>query len=87
LFSIQKVQTGNSDLERQQDPFFDEAVDVSIGKALIYLEPLNYLMDIEERTSIYDFKGKSMVIGILLKNYYFEPVSRTNLLTLFVSFR
>ena len=43
-----------------QDPLFDEAVDVSIGKALIYLEPLNYLMDIEERTSIYDFKGKSM---------------------------
>jgi hypothetical protein len=53
----------NSDgsaLDRQDDPFFDEAVDVSIGKALIYLEPLNYLMDIQERTSIYDFKGKSM---------------------------
>ena len=47
-------------MDKQDDPFFDEAVDVSIGKALIYLEPLNYLMDIEERTSIYDFKGKSM---------------------------
>ena len=52
--------SGSTIMERQQDPFFDEAVDVSIGKALIYLEPLNYLMDIEERTSIYDFKGKSM---------------------------
>ena len=35
-------------------------MDITIGKALIYLEPLNYLMNIEERTSIYDFKGKSM---------------------------
>ena len=42
------------------NPFVDDATDQSIGKALIYLEPLMYLMDVEERTSIYDFKGKSM---------------------------
>jgi hypothetical protein len=47
-------------LPNEDDPFYDEGVDITIGKALIYLEPLNYLMNIEERTSIYDFKGKSM---------------------------
>ena len=49
-----------STLSKDEDPFYDEGVDITIGKALIYLEPLNYLMNIEERTSIYDFKGKSM---------------------------
>ena len=44
----------------EDNPFIDDATDQSIGKALIYLEPLMYLMDVEERTSIYDFKGKSM---------------------------
>ena len=51
-------------LSVEENPFIDDATDQSIGKALIYLEPLMYLMDVEERTSIYDFKGKSMAIWV-----------------------
>ena len=73
--------SGASALERQDDPFFDEAVDVSIGKALIYLEPLNYMMDIEERTAIYDFKGKSMGDLLVEVGLYADPGCKVALLS------
>jgi hypothetical protein len=66
-----------SNLVPTENPFLDDATDQSIGKALIYLEPLMYLMDVEERTSIYDFKGKSMGdLSVEIKVYADEGCTR-----------
>ena len=64
-------------LSVEENPFIDDATDQSIGKALIYLEPLMYLMDVEERTSIYDFKGKSMGdLSVEIRVYADEQCTR-----------
>eukprot|EP00753_Platysulcus_tardus_P020392 PLAT8018.2.p1 GENE.PLAT8018.2~~PLAT8018.2.p1 ORF type:complete len:1234 (-),score=747.63 PLAT8018.2:64-3765(-) len=54
----------------ETDPFFDPPEDQLIGRALIYLDSLSYLLDIEEVTPIIDYKGKQegeLLVDILLK--------------------
>eukprot|EP01138_Halocafeteria_seosinensis_P014116 gb/GECG01014414.1/.p1 GENE.gb/GECG01014414.1/~~gb/GECG01014414.1/.p1 ORF type:complete len:1196 (+),score=251.93 gb/GECG01014414.1/:1-3588(+) len=41
----------------ENDPFFDPAENERIGKATIYLDPLLYVLDVDEATPIIDYKG------------------------------
>ena len=42
----------------ENDPFWDPPEPQMIGKALIYMDSLSFLLEIEEGTPIIDFKGK-----------------------------
>ena len=42
----------------ENDPFWDPPEAQMIGKALIYMDSLSFLLEIEEGTPIIDFKGK-----------------------------
>jgi hypothetical protein len=42
----------------EQDPFWDPPEAQLVGKALIYMDSLSFLLEIEEGTPIIDFKGK-----------------------------
>ena len=44
--------------EPENDPFWDPPEAQIIGKALIYMDSLSFLLEIEEGTPIIDFKGK-----------------------------
>jgi hypothetical protein len=44
---------------KQLDPFYDEPDDHLIGRATVYLDPLVYVMFIDEWTPIIDYKGQT----------------------------
>jgi len=39
------------------DPFYEPPLDALVGVAYIYLDPINYMMEIHERTTLVSFKG------------------------------
>jgi Kinesin protein 1B len=44
---------------KQLDPFYDEPEDHMIGRATVYLDPLVYVMFIDEWTPVIDYKGQT----------------------------
>ena len=40
------------------DPFFDPAEERLIGRALVYMDSIRYLLEIDETTPVIDYKGK-----------------------------
>ena len=42
---------------QDKDPFYDPPANQLIGKALVFLQGLNYFIDIEEAVPIIDYKG------------------------------
>ncbi len=43
-------------LDPQSDPFYDEPEDHHIGRATVYLDPLMYVMFVDEWTPVIDYK-------------------------------
>lgn len=49
---------GYLEVSLENDPFYDPPEEQLIGRALIYLDPLSYLLEVEEATPIIDYKGQ-----------------------------
>lgn len=47
----------NNPYKGEHDPFYDPPENERIGKATIYLDPLLYVMDVDDATPIIDYKG------------------------------
>ncbi|XP_075250028.1 kinesin-like protein KIF28 isoform X4 [Convolutriloba macropyga] len=45
-------------IDKEFDPFWEPVEDVLIGTATYFLQPLAFRVDVDERTAIYDYKGK-----------------------------
>eukprot|EP01086_Lenisia_limosa_P004239 TRINITY_DN19313_c0_g1_i2.p1 TRINITY_DN19313_c0_g1~~TRINITY_DN19313_c0_g1_i2.p1 ORF type:complete len:516 (-),score=131.52 TRINITY_DN19313_c0_g1_i2:32-1516(-) len=52
------VEFGELDETKEEDPFYDPPTDVLVGKSYVYLEPLAYLMEVEDPCPVIDYKGQ-----------------------------